>query len=105
MTLQHRIGDRYSNARNELMVHDTEMLELEAIFACDIMKQLGIVACKTVGEDSSGRQKVELLTPTEVVDRALQISQYAFEKFREKGLIAQMPDVSAIWPVKDEKED
>ena len=98
MTLQYKIGNQYSNSRKDLMVHETEMLELEASFACDMMKHLGIVACKSGGEDTSGRQKLALLTPVEVVDRALAISQYAFEKFREKGLVAVVPDISEVWP-------
>ena len=105
MSVQYRVGKQQSNSRKDLMVHETETLSLEAQFVCDMIRQLGIVACKSGGEDTSGRQKLALLTPTEVVDRALAISQYAFEKFRENGLVTNLPDINEIWPDLDKDDE
>ena len=44
MTTQWRVGDRYSNSRQDYILHETEILSQEAAFTCDLLKQFGIIA-------------------------------------------------------------
>ena len=104
MAVQYKIGNRYSNNRNEVMLHETEELSIEAKFTWDLVKQLGIVACVFDGEDTSGRQKLRLLEPSEVVDRATEIARLTFDSFRSKGWVTNLPDVSEIWPDVEDKD-
>ena len=63
----------------------------QAEFAISLMKHFGVVAGKPAGEDSAGRQKGELLTPFEVVNRACQIADIGWQEFQKRGWILDIP--------------
>lgn len=63
----------------------------EAEFARAMMKHLAIGTADIDGEDSAGRQKCRLMTPSEIVQRACDISQAAFAEFEKRGWMLAVP--------------
>lgn len=104
MTTQWRVGDRYSNSRQDYILHETEILSQEAAFTCDLLKQFGIIAGTDNGEDSSGRAKMTYVDVDFIVDRAVSISEKAFARFREKGWITDGPSIDDLWPKNKDDE-
>jgi hypothetical protein len=60
-------------------------------FAMAIIEKHALVAARADGEDSTGRQKGELLTPAEIVSKACDISERAFAEFEARGWRQLMP--------------
>jgi len=75
----------------EIIIYNTEALFQEAQFANDLMKHLAIVAAVPDGEDSTGRQKLRMMTEQEVVERATVIARLAFIAHKENGFILDLP--------------
>lgn len=75
----------------EISVCQTEAPDPRAVMAMDLMRNLAMVACVPDGEDSSGRQKLRLMSEVEVVNRANEISRLAWNKFRTNGWILDLP--------------
>lgn len=75
----------------EISICQTEMEEPRARLASELMRHLAIVAVVPDGEDNSGRQKVRLMTPAEIVDRATEIADLAWNKYRSRGWILDVP--------------
>ena len=75
----------------EIIVCNTIALFPQAKFAQDLMHNLAIAAAIPDGEDSSGKQKMRQMTEMEVVARATKISETAFEHFRSRGWILDLP--------------
>lgn len=51
------------------------------------LERWGMVQGMDGGEDSAGRQRMKLMPPEEVVDRAVAVAELAFARLREKGWI------------------
>lgn len=62
-------------------------------FAEDMIQRWGMVAGIPYGEDSTGRQKLRMLEPDELVKRACDTAEKAYEAFKERGWLQEMPDV------------
>lgn len=90
----------YPKGSTEIRVCQTEIRYEEANFALDLMSKIGLIACKHDGEDSSGRQKLALLSEEEVVARATKIANLAFKHFRENNLMLEIP-LPKVAPEKD----
>ena len=58
---------------------------LEAHLATEIVIRWGMVAATPDGEDSSGRAKVRLLTPQELIERACETAQLLSLTFAANG--------------------
>lgn len=82
--------------RKTLVAHETEQLDQEAKLAVEMAVRWGMVAALEDGEDSSGRQKLKLLSPAEVCERAFQVAHQMMVKARERGLVVQAPDITAF---------
>lgn len=87
---QHEIYDK------EVRVFETETPDNEARFAMAFIERWGMVAAMPDGEDSSGRAKVRLATPDELVDRAFKTARIAFVRARIDGLMVQLPDLNEV---------
>lgn len=71
---------------------ENERPELTAQLALQMLERWGPVAAMENGYDEAGRQKMKLLTPKEVVDRAFGIAEEAIRMTRNKGLMYTIPD-------------
>src|SRR5687767_8846104 len=69
----------------------TEVPNEQGELARDLISRFAIIAATPDGEDSSGRQKLRLMTEEECVDRAVHIAALAWEEFRERGWIVDIP--------------
>jgi len=81
-----------------VMIHDTELFEEEFKMAIEMVHRWGMVAGVDAGEDSSGRAKVRLATPEEVVTRAFTCVNLLLQGARDRGLIVKVPDLSELNP-------
>jgi len=86
----------------EPIVYRCTHLGLAASIAVDLAKHLGIVSAQVDGEDSVGRQKLRLLEPDEVADRACAIAQALVHGFNQREWLLHVPD--PVPRKKDEKE-
>lgn len=103
MSVQYKIKNNFSNSHNEIMIHETEALDLRAEFACKLLSHLAVVAAEIDGEDSAGRSKIRLMTPAELAQRACAIAQLSFEQFEMRGWIVRLPGIEALDPNTEDK--
>jgi hypothetical protein len=75
----------------EISICPTEVPEQEGDYALHLMTHLAIAAAIPDGEDTAGRQKLRLMTPQEVVDRACEISKLAFQQFQAREWTLKLP--------------
>lgn len=76
---------RYYDAIPDVGFETKYMVNQKATFAMDLMRTNSILLAKESGEDSTGRAKLTQSTPKEIVDRAVEISELAFEAFANRG--------------------
>lgn len=79
-------------------VQDVVIPDLRARIALDIARHCSMVAAVEDGEDTTGRQKMRLLTPSEVANRAVDIANFMYERFETLEWLAEapiMPDEAA----------
>jgi hypothetical protein len=92
--IQTKVRDRFND--KSLFVHETELLEQEARIALDMIVKIGFATAIDDGEDTTGRHKLKLMTPEEVVERAFKISSLFMATAREKKLTYNAADISAF---------
>jgi hypothetical protein len=85
---------RLVNSYNgKLLIFDKlSNLDLAAGMAFDLLSKWGMVAAVDNGEDSSGRAKVRLSTPEEVVERAVKTAELFLRVADERGWICTVSD-------------
>ena len=81
---KHKYDDSY-------VINHTRIPGVRAQYAMDLAKHIGIAFAAPDGEDSSGRQKMKVLTPDEVARRACEISDSIFAIFDSRGWILDLP--------------
>jgi hypothetical protein len=97
MGTQFAITEDYGkNSLKQLRIHDDEIMNQEARFACALIERWGIVAGEVEGEDSAGRSVCRNATPAEVVARACSIAETALGEFRKRGWMFKGPDISEL---------
>src|SRR5688572_16352986 len=68
----------------------------DEVAAFELIERWGLVAAMPDGEDSSGRAKLRLPTPDELVARAFAIAETAWATAHAKGRIVTIPDLNEI---------
>lgn len=68
--------------------------EAQAVIA--LLEQWGMVAATPDGEDSTGRARLRLSTPEEMVDRAIETVRLAFLKMDELDWFVRVPPPQVI---------
>lgn len=97
MTTQFIVAEEYGrNSAKKFVIHETELLNQEARFACALVERWGLVAAMPDGEDSAGRAKMRLPTPQELSSRSCEMAAAIFAEFRSRGWTVEGPDVSAL---------
>ena len=74
------------------VVEDTISLNKRARFAVEFIERWGAIAAIPDGEDSSGRQKLRMMTPQELVTRATQTAEYLFAVLNANGWTVEVPE-------------
>lgn len=76
------------------MICDTNFaISSKAQAALDLAKHASMLMAEFDGEDSSGRQKMELMHPAEVAVRACNIADSLFKEFEFRGWLIESPDL------------
>jgi len=76
-----------------IAIHETNQPLLKARAAIEFIEKWGMVAGIEDGEDSSGRSKLRLATPKEVVERAIEITTLMFNAFDDLEWMHSLPTV------------
>ena len=74
-----------------VLIHEEEHLALGGRIMAALLEKWGMVAAMDDGEDSAGRQKLRLATPTEIVDRAEKITHLMLERAKSFDWIIKIP--------------
>lgn len=90
ITTEHNYGDK------KVTLYRTETPTMEGEFGMQLVSHFGLIAGDWDGEDSAGRAKARLLTPTEAVARAFDLAAEAFRVMRERGMLVQLPDLNEV---------
>jgi len=72
-------------------LQDLVVPDIRARMALDIAKHCSMMTATEDGEDSVGRQKIRLLTPWEVANRAVDIANFMYERFESLEWLAEAP--------------
>jgi len=72
-------------------LQDLVVPDIRARMAMDIAKHCSMMTATEDGEDSGGRQKIRLMTPWEVANRAVDIANFMYERFESLGWLAEAP--------------
>ena len=83
---------RYENGTPQIETIDTDYLDLKGKMALDFIVRWGAVAAIPDGEDSQGRQKLKVMEPSELVDRAVLCVELATAELAQRGWMIQLPD-------------
>lgn len=95
MSTKPRIETDYSG-KKQVVVYTTTSLDEPARLAGVLIEKWALVAAAPDGEDSAGRAKARLLTPEELVDRAIAVSERFYEVMRARGHLVDLPDLNEI---------
>jgi hypothetical protein len=87
MSLLRNYETKYSGPQ----VQDLVSLDIRARMALDIAKHCSMMTAAEDGEDSTGRQKIRLLTPSEIATRAVDIASLMYDRFCELDWLADNP--------------
>lgn len=85
------IESEYDHSHTRTAVGLGEAALPEANFMLQLVERWGMVAATPAGEDSSGRQKLRLSTPEELVARATEMTALVFHACRDAGWIVPIP--------------
>lgn len=93
-------------ARNpKLILHARIQPTHEAVFAMQCIERWALVSATPDGEDSAGRQKLRRLTTTELVTEACEAAKVAFEMFRERGWLVDIPAWAELKETHDKTDE
>lgn len=87
--------DKYSN-RESIVVNHLIQANWRARLASILIEKWGMVLCVPDGEDSSGRAKMRLSTPEEVVSRACESADKAVDAFYLRGWVDKVPSLKEL---------
>jgi len=76
----------------ELGIHTQDIPGQKARYAMSLAERMALVAAVEDGEDSSGRAKARLATPTEIAQRACAITSALFAEMDAYGWILRTDD-------------
>ena len=78
---------------DEMVIYRTRAMSTEAEIAISLACRWGMVAAIPNGEDAQGRQKVRLLEPDEIVERACTTAAALMNEFQQRGWILEIPSL------------
>ena len=82
---------KFRNDVRQIAVHNDEISNPEALLTFALVERWGMIMGTPDGEDSSGRQKVRIMTASELVERACRVTEQVFMACRDLGWIRPGP--------------
>lgn len=95
----------YSNDEVEVRLADRVIPNAEARFAMAMIDRWGMVTAKDGGEDSAGRAKLVEMPVEELVVKACDTSSKAFEVFKERGWLLEVPTIDEAKDILAKSDD
>jgi len=81
--------------RSQLMIHERHKLMPQAVLAVELVKSLMIGAIPD-GETSSGESAHRLLTPVEIVTKAVATAELVYAEVEAKGWVLEVPSLTEL---------
>jgi hypothetical protein len=81
--------------RSQLMIHDRYKLMPQAVLAVELVKSLMIGAIPD-GETSSGESAHRLLTPVEIVTKAVATAELVYAEIEAKRWVLEVPSLTEL---------
>ena len=72
--------------------HNDEVPDFCGNIACVLVERWGTVAAEPDGEDSTGRAKMKLQTPQDLVNRAITTAEILVEGLQQRGHMLRLPE-------------
>jgi len=94
-------GERFPR----VATYSTEILTTRAKFVQELITRWGMVQAVDDGEDSYGRHKLKLMSPKEVVDRAIEITALMYDALAEHDLLITAPTFDELKKTFDEEDE
>jgi hypothetical protein len=88
-----------------IILYRTQVPNTAAELATHFIERWGMVAGQPDGEDSSGRSKIRLATPKEMVDRAMETAELLLDTIEKKGWVIEIPAPKPAEPRRERKEE
>lgn len=82
--------DQWRNG-TEIKLCRTLVEDPQALFLQELISRWGLVAGAPDGEDSAGRQKLRLLSPEELVARAVETVKLTFDTIAKNDWLTEIP--------------
>lgn len=76
----------------EISIFHKKVPNARATLAIELLSRWGIISVIQDGEDSAGRQKVTIMPPIDVVDRACEIADLAISEMDKRGGFLDVPE-------------
>ena len=86
-----RVENKYSATKKATQVYHTRVMTSRAQAISAMVERWGMVAAVPDGEDAAGRQRLRLMTPAELVERATDTVDLMFGYFDAAGLFVEIP--------------
>ena len=87
-----RRGERFSNENIQVGIQQTQLPDGRGLLAVELIARWGMVNGKpTTEEDTAGRAKMDLMEPTEVVERAFTMACLAWAQLEEMEWLVKVP--------------
>jgi len=91
------VTDERSNfSQPKIGMHEREVPDLQAKLALSFVEKWGMVSGTDAGEDGTGRAKIRLLTPREVVNRACETAEILVEELRSRNWFVMLPPYKEV---------
>jgi hypothetical protein len=81
----------YGEGATKVVIVERLRLGLAASMAWELCSRWGMAAAKPDGEDSAGRQRLAVLTPEEMTERACATSEAMLTEFEKRGWVLEIP--------------
>lgn len=88
----------YKNRTRLPKVHTLYTINQKADFAKELMVRWGLITGVADGEDSAGRHKLRAELPVELIERACTTAELAFEEFKKRGWVLDLPVPEEVQP-------
>lgn len=89
-------GLSWSNSHARVMAIQRTALTTKGDMAWELMKRFSMIAADLEGEDSEGRAQYGLLSPDQIVVRACEIAECAWDAFQARGWLQALPPAEPI---------
>lgn len=98
MTVEYRVTKNQwaSDNRPHVQFHNTEVLKPRADFVKELVSRWGMVQAVDSGEDAAGRRKFDLMSPVDVVNRAMEMSELMYQAFADNDLYITLPTMKEM---------